>query len=443
MTKRQTFLSYVMPGLIAMMVLVMAIGTERGTAPAIDEIVSGEINTAESSILAMSVNAQATATPNAVAGDRLVVWISAPMMPVAGSDTETALNGYMADFGAANNMTIELRARKEAGIGGIYETVYNARSVAPSAMPDVVLVHSSQLSKMAAESLLLALDDQMQFDDLFETGQVLAGRFGIPYALNVRHSMYRTDALQAAPRTIDDLGQAWFIFSLRQGGTLHPVVLAQYLSVGGQITDAAGQPTLTRAALEIALANYARYAAAGINLETAVIEDYVPALISGRLAAVLVDSDAYLALGKGPLANTDQMQQVGVSVVPVLSNASNLPVDVDGWFWAVTATQPERQSQALLFISWMMDSTRMSSLLARLNRLPARRSALALWGGPHQSYFQFAATLLDSPLLPQQLPPAFVTAVQQALADVLDGRKTAARAAEDAEKAFNTAIDKP
>jgi ABC-type glycerol-3-phosphate transport system substrate-binding protein len=98
--------------------------------------------------------------------------------------------------------------------------------------------------------------------------------------------------------------------------------------------------------------------------------------------------------------------------------------------WVVTTNDPDRQRQALVFLSWMMRISQQSSYTEAFGILPSQQRALRLWND--EEYAQFAPTLIASaqiiPLAQRNSNAAL--ALQASFADVLGG--TTADTAADA-----------
>lgn len=372
----------------------------------------------------------------------LLVWWPGPLAPEAGSAADRALRRQIADYEAARSRTISLRIKKPEGAGGIYEMLYSASLVAPAIVPDAIIVRHSQLANAAAQRLLTAVDLQaMEFNDLFSTGTPLGRvadvQYGVPYILELQHIVYRKSSVPTPPRTLDDLLSAgqFYLFPARGGKSVSPTLLAQYVAAGGRIVDENERPVIDREPLLTVLRHYEQSLKAGIAgpelVDYSGVGQYWAQFMTGRANVAQIDSTTFLAQRSGGMA-LGGSSAVDVADLPM--PGTNRPAIVDGWVWAVTATTPERQAQALDAIAWFMDAERQAEFTRAVGMLPSRLSALALWEQANDPYAAFARKLLEGVAapLPDMVAGNVAAALQEAFEDVLFARTSADEAAAEA-----------
>jgi ABC-type glycerol-3-phosphate transport system substrate-binding protein len=212
-------------------------------------------------------------------------------------------------------------------------------------------------------------------------------------------------------------------------GGVSPTLLAQYTALGGRITDEQGKPVLDRGPLVEVLRFYEKAVASkliGASPTYSNLTQYWPLFISGKANLVQIDSSTYLSQ-RARLSN--------VAILPI--PAEKVITPLDGWMWVITTSDPDKQKRALDVLTWLMRGDQQGQFTHEIGVLPSRRSALQVWGD--DDYAAFALSLLGQPALPPSdlLPTVVTSALQKAFEDVLNGRKTADVATDDALATLN------
>ena len=107
----------------------------------------------------------ATVTPTEVPEDTpitLTFWTVEPVSPMAegeaGNFFQTSLDG----FERANpSIKVDLLIKKASGKGGILDFLRTSRDVAPSILPDVVVMNTTDLNQAYADGLLQSLSGRL------------------------------------------------------------------------------------------------------------------------------------------------------------------------------------------------------------------------------------------------------------------------------------------
>ena len=254
--------------------------------------------------------------------------------------------------------------------------------------------------------------------------------YGLPYVLNIYHVVYRSSVFDEPLVTFDDVleAQPEYLFPAGSSATT-PVswtLLLHIWPAGGTLVDAAGNPALDRDALLAVLAYYERAVALGIFgpalLEFTQFDVYWDAFEGAEANMVMVDTTTYLK-------RREDVPNVGLAPVP--THAGEPLTAMDGWMWVLTTQDPDHQRQARAFLSWMMRISQHSTFTETLGMLPSQLGALRLWDD--SEYAVFAQDLLATAVIipTAQRNNAAAAALENALADVLNGMP-AEQAAEDA-----------
>lgn len=375
--------------------------------------------------------------------DSVLIWWPASIYPDSGSAAERTLLGQLDALHQAEDVTVSIRLKKAEGAGSIADTMRTASQVAPSVMPDITLLRYSQIVTSAGLRLVQPIDAKtLNFEDSFRsTGpltRVQGTVYGVPYLLELQHAAYRSAAIPTAPSTLSDLlkSDQQFLFPARGTHGVSATLLAQYIAAGGRLAETDGSDTLDRAALLTVLSYYEQAVKANTSGPTllgySMPAQYWAQFMAGRANIIQIDSTMYLAQEAGGMPITGP-SAVAVAPLPAPSDVS--VTMVDGWMWVITATEPNRKARAAQVVNWLMDPERLGSFSHALGMLPARRSALDTWkDATNSTYMAFVVSELgkDAAPLPDMVRANVAGALQGAFEDVLNGRKTADAAADEA-----------
>lgn len=354
------------------------------------------------------------------------VWWPDELYPPTPGEAEEILHEQFDGFRLTYTLyDLDVRRKRSSGMGGILPTLRTAGPVAPGALPDLTLMRRADLLTASTEGLIVPLDAWVPAD--LADGDLLSGTralgeidgvlYGIPYALNLYHSVYRAAVFEEPPLSFDDvlLQEPVYLFP---AGTapVNSTLLLQYQAAGGKLVNADGAPTLDRDSLVAVLNYYERGVKKGLFspalLQYTRFDDYWNRFAAAEANLIGVDSVTYLV-------RKTTVQNIGLASIPTLDGAPF--TTLDGWMWVVTTNDPDRQQQALVFLSWMMRISQQSSYTEALGILPSQRRALRLWAD--ETYAEFAQMLIASaqiiPLAQRNNNAALV--LQSSLADVLNG----------------------
>ncbi len=428
---------------VALIGVLLALGTLGGALSACANVSNATVHTADedrapltlasadiparnASVL-IAMTATPLPTPSPAPEQRTIrVWWPDELYPAEGSEAAAILQSQFDLFRQTyNSYAVEIRRKRSHGPGGILASLRTAAPVAPGALPDLTLMRREDLITAAQEGLIVPLDEWIPADlsgsNLFSgvraLGEVDGVLYGIPYALNARHTLYRASVFDTPPQTFADVLQAEtpYLFAANDAPVSWTVLL-QYLAAGGQLVDGKGAATLSPDALQIVLEFYAEGEARGVFspalLDYTQPQDYWNAFLSGEAHLVTVETQTYLS-------QRDAVQSVAPSIIPT---ADGEPLTVlDGWMWVVTTPNPDHQRQALAFLSWMMRVSHQSAFSEAFGVLPSQVRALRLW--EDRAYADFARALITTAIVFPEVRRNNVAAIalQNAVADVIKG----------------------
>jgi ABC-type glycerol-3-phosphate transport system substrate-binding protein len=105
---------------------------------------------------------------------------------------------------------------------------------------------------------------------------------------------------------------------------------------------------------------------------------------------------------------------------------------LNGWLWVITTANADRKMMAAAFLEWMMEAGGQADYTEAIHMLPSQRAAMRQLD-INPLYVDFVTQLLGNAIL---LPPEIgssptARAMQNALAAVLSGQRSAEQAAQD------------
>ena len=326
------------------------------------------------------------------------------------------------------NVFLTLVNKAERGQAGLFNYLRSAQQVAPSIMPDVVILGSDELWQAADLGLIQPINpaDLENIDDFypFALDAVTYNQtlYGVPVSADVLHLVqdrnYGGEEADSLPLLASDVvsGTVPFIFAANQREPSQNLfLLLQYVASGGVLNE---EGTLTE---PDALGEVFRWLADARAVQ--IVPDTVLDFSSeDAVWAAFVEGDAGLAAvnARYYLSQREILENTGFGPIPTLDGA---PATVaQTWAFAILTPDPERQALVLELIQEMLDPDVLGPLNQYNHRLPTRRSAFQAWADSHP-YYQF----LDSQLnLATAIPNGKAFAdlaqrMQRAELDVLSG----------------------
>jgi ABC-type glycerol-3-phosphate transport system substrate-binding protein len=366
-----------------------------------------------------------TLTPPPAGGNVLVVWTApshAPSLEIPGGQV---LLDQLAAFDETHpDLQVEMLVKAPSGRGGTLAYLRSAPAVAPGILPDLVLLDRDTLVQAASEDLLVPLGgliDPTLLESLYpaavDLGTVEGQLVGIAYTLQTQHVAYRETLFTDPPRSFTDLLESPvpFVFPVGTLGYVSRTILTQYMAAGGRLVDGGGQPVIDVDALTGVLTLVDDAHEAGV-IDPVLFQMTDPddswVQYTGRLAALaVVTSTRYLA-------EQDAVRSTGLSWIPTPDGQPYALVN--GWMWAITTRDPDRQAAALALLGSLMAPINQGAYAQAAGWLPSQPAALVVWGDDNR-YAVFASSLLPAAdMLPDaDQQAASGAAIQDALENVL------------------------
>jgi ABC-type glycerol-3-phosphate transport system substrate-binding protein len=394
-------------------------GTATVTAPVLTAAATAEATAA-------LTEEPAPATPVAETGPiTLRVWLPPEFTP----DTDTPSGRILAEqisvFEAAHpDVAVEVRLKAASGPGGLLNALVTAANVAPTVLPNLVVLRRDDLATVAAGGLVTPLDNLLPVEALADyypfaqaIGRANGAWVGLPFAADARVVAYLTNAYSNPPLRWDDLTVGTLSLPGTESSGL--TVLSAYLAEGGTLADDEGQVRLEADVLAQTLERFQGLRAAGV-LQPAGL-DYADTAATWQ---VFRDRRTTLAVTSAQLYMTEYFRVEGAAAT-LLPTAGEPPIALaDGWSWAVVNVAPEHFALCAELLAWLTAPEQQAPWTEAANVLPTRAGTLAAWRA--QRLVPFVSDVVTH----AQLQPSAATLavvgppLRQALSDVLSGRAT-------------------
>ena len=385
-----------------------------------------------------------SATPGAVlltlpAGVRiqLSLWTVEAISPQAEGEVGPLFADMLRGFERAYpGVSVSVVLKNTSGRGSVLDYLRTASVVAPSVLPDLVVLDTADLAAAARTGVLVPLDGEIAADlvaDLLPAaraaGTVHNQLLGIPFQMDVEHLIYNANQVSSVPLTWTDVLSAHttLLFPAKgRNGLVNDAFTIQYLSLGGRFQDDEGGPLLDEPALRAVLGYYQQAAQAGVLMREAALQagdaqDVWSVYVSARAGLAQVTAHRFLT-GRQALRNTR------FGDIPTRDGH---PLTIGrGHLLAVLARDPLQQSLAMRLVEWWLRPDNNSVWNQTTHYLPTRYAAFQLWGN-EDPYYPFLQHLLE---IAVPAPPAadydpIARVLQQAVLEVLRGESTPEQAA--------------
>jgi ABC-type glycerol-3-phosphate transport system substrate-binding protein len=383
-----------------------------------------------------------TPTPAPDAPITLTLWLPTLFLPQQGNTAYNMMQHQLAAFSRSDDgVPTHTEVKQDRGPGGLLDLLRTASPVAPSILPDIIALDSSDLETAARAGLIQPIDTLVPADlinDHFPFAHDLVTingeTFGLIYSADLEHLI--TVGSDTPPANWIDLLNAKqrYVFAPHDGSkNVSDAVLVHYLSSAGTLVDDLGNPLIKPAVLE------------------SLLEDYQTAQQQGDLPANFLDlsspDDAWTTWratrnGYGQIQATRylsvaaQLPDAQVAALPGLLRLA--PPIGRGWALAIVTRDPRRQAAASRLLQQLLSPQNNGEWTQAAGVLPGRQGALTTWdqSRPYTSFIR------DQLLQARAAPPNAVAnviqpALREAVDDVLAGRATPAEAAQAAAAAVN------
>ncbi len=313
----------------------------------------------------------------------LDIWVPDFLNPNDETTGAAVLTGQLAEFtDIYPDIQVQVIVKKATGTGGLYGLLNTAYPVAPSVLPDLIVLNQSDLGEAIEEGLVRPLEpypvELASFFPFSYSGLQKEERlYGIPFVVQADQMVYRSGISAAPPFSWTDVLTSGYSLLFPAGvtdGVADDALLAIYLGSGGSVVDDQGKPTLDRAILE-----------------------QLYRFFDEMTRRNLLNSDRVLSLADAQSCWDVYQQGIGrLSPVPAgvywtAPSQVNLPTwapTLHGqptaiahtWSLALVTDDPFRQEAALQLALWLTAPRQMADLTRATFLLPPRTQAIEQWG---------------------------------------------------------------
>ncbi len=378
-----------------------------------------------------------TATPEPNGPITLTVWAPPSYTP----GTDSPARRLLAQQLQSIDTHVQVFAKNDHGAGGLLDLLSAASPVAPSILPDVIALDTTDLAAAARSGLVQPIDDLVSPDlasDLYpfakDLGSIDGKLYGVIYSADLEHLVINTNAIKSTPTKWSDLTTQRYIFALHDGGNgVSDAVLSHYLAAGGLLQDADQKPTLDQDSLVQLLEVY-RQAQRNNVLADNILNlsndtEVWTTFIGLNSALVNVNASNYMSAAQA-------LPDLQFAAQPAIDQPA--PPIARGWTLAIVTRDPRHQVAAMKLIEALLSPERSGAWTRAAKVLPGRSSALAQWAQT-DPYTHFIGDQLQRALAAPSTSILNVVgpAMRKAIDDVLSGRATPSDAAQTAVTAVN------
>ena len=429
-------------------IILAALGCQSGDVPA--ESNQGPA-ASENTVTVQSEPTPATpSSPNPTATDvsntqpiTLTFWTVEPVSPLADGESGEFFQASLEAFERDNpDIRVELLVKKASGKGGVVDFLRTGGEVAPSILPDVVVMDATVLSQAYADDLTQSLDgrlDRSIVQDLLPAarrmGTVEDTLAGVPLGIEMEHTVYNTLTYTSTMVLWADVltqSNAYVFPAKGINGLVNDITLSQYFTSGGELVDDEGQPTIDDRVLQDVLEFYRQAREKGILpdaiLETATTEELWPVYLEGTARVSQVSVRQFLT-------DRELLNNTAVGPLPMQETTNTAAGVMHGWVLVLITEDVDRHDAALRLMEFFL-STGQNANWNRINKsIPVRDTAFQQLAGD-DPYWLFLTEQLNT-ARPEPRFPGYDRVgriLQQAVEQVLRGEATP-------EEATLTAID--
>jgi ABC-type glycerol-3-phosphate transport system substrate-binding protein len=315
----------------------------------------------------------------------LKLWVPEDLNPYGSSPGAAVFAQHLTEFNNAYpDLQVEVIVKKAHGRGGLVDFLRTARDAAPSILPDIVILDAAELQTAAGSKLLQPLDNLLspalavdRFPFAVEMGQVQTQTMGFVLGAETEHLAYRPTIFESPiiswTQVISSPEPYLFSAGRDEQRVVNDATLIQYLAAGGELSDAEGNPVISREPLLSVFSFYSNCLSTGVISPTAVLQiaDSTQAwqqFKAGRGGLAVVPSRAYWVEADETMA-----------FAPMPTRDGELLSTIQGWTVSLVATGPSRQKLSMLLLDWLIAHDHNAEWTQTSGYLPGTRGALQLW----------------------------------------------------------------
>jgi len=370
--------------------------------------------------------------------DTLIVWLAPGITNNLEAPGGRILSEQIQAFSANHpDIQMEISLKQPTGPGGTLSYLRTGRTVAPSMLPDLIVLPGDQLKAAAAEELIFPLTDllsQESMDDLFSAARSISRVEDVTYAYpaaltGLDHMVYNSATItNTIPMRWEEM-IALDNASLAIPGAGTPggkLALQFYYASGGRLSEEGDLTSLDSGILTNSLSQISRARLEGMipaeSIGLTTIGEAWTYFTSGSTTSTITEAQQYLSV-------VDSEQDFNFAQIPGIERP--LTPLLKGWVWAISTPDPTRQDLAAELLNWLIAGPNMGEWTLAAKLLPVRRSAFEQWPAEND-YIQFLIGELErANTLPATVDNRVLTSLSTAVYDILSLAQTPQAAASE------------
>lgn len=303
----------------------------------------------------------------------LRIWLPPQFDPNAATSAANILSQRLADFEAEHpGLELEVRIKSDEGELGLVNALSVTSIAAPSALPDLIALSRPGLETAAFKGLLHpidglspTLDDPNWFGYAHQLGHIQNTGYGLPFAGDALILVYHSERERI--NTWNDILASENPLVFAAGDPKGLVSLSLYVSAGGELLDAQGQPTLNQDILTRVL--------------TLVSDGVLAGVFSASLGNIASDEQV-LQSYLGERANmaifwaSNYRAPEGQFTLPLPGLEETHLSFGTGWVWALAGSNAENQQLAVELADYLVADDFLGDWTNASGYLPTRPSSV-------------------------------------------------------------------
>jgi ABC-type glycerol-3-phosphate transport system substrate-binding protein len=379
-------------------------------------------------------------TSQTVSPNHITIWLPPRLAPDTTSPPGNLLTERLNAFQQTYpDIDLDIRVKDEGGPGGLMETLMAASIAAPDALPDVIALNPIDLNTATLKDLIVPLGgliEEPEAPDWYEHA-IHATRFGgdfygLPIASDAEVLVYRTAQYTSPPHSWSEILVQPSTFIFPAGDPTATFTLAQYLALGGQMTNESGRPMLDPTTLVEVLSFYgSAYHANTLplsSLQYMTNEETWDAFRAQQASSAVASLNTFLIEGN--------FNTTSATAIPTRNDLGTSFSET--WSWALVTRDPARQQLAAQLLTWLIQPEFLGRWTYDLKLLPPTAAALTQWPEGPESALVSSLVTLATPKPSAEVMATFGPPLRTAIEAVLVNGATPSSAALSAARKFQS-----
>jgi ABC-type glycerol-3-phosphate transport system substrate-binding protein len=355
--------------------------------------------------------------------DSLSIWVPPQFDPNADTESGEIMLAHIESFQELYpQYTFDIRVKADSGSSSLLNSLLTTASAAPGVLPSVILISRSDLEIAAAqgiiqpiESLSSAIDESDWFPFANEMGIIHGETYGLPFAADAMGLVMHENIFGSEYVSLIEASRRLGTIAFAAGDPDTVVPFIMYQSIGGNVEDKQGQPTIELEVLSNTLASIEE------NLK---LDVFSPALIEyqsdNQIWAAFSEEEfngVLTWIGRPPV----EADNYFISPLPGIENQPY--TYARGWVWCLVDNKNANRELSISFAEHMIDPLFLSEWTPKTGYLPVRPSSITGWDETLQA--TLTNILFSADLMPNEMALSFAKSdIIKAVQDLLQGLST-------------------